>query len=138
MQEREKNKAAMKSLVLCSQLLTWHRIAHSTNFTQLVDLVVSCGTRKLQVFVKNASWNAVYNSRGAVVDFIEVLGTWVEESLKRLKRHQFLVLWQMSALISRLKELVVFCLWEDDRIPVECIKDKKNLQVGNIIGMNGF
>ena len=125
MQERGKNRPAMKSLVLCSQLLTWHYIAHSTNFTQLVDLVVSWGTRELQVFVENASWNAVYTSRGAVVDFIEVLGTWGEESLKTLKRHQVLVLWQMSVLKSRLKELVVFCLWEDDRIPVECIRDKK-------------
>ena len=52
MQEREKNRAAMKSLVRCTHLLTRHHIAHSTNFTQLVDLVVSCGARELQVFVE--------------------------------------------------------------------------------------
>ena len=52
MQEREKNRAAMKSLVRCTHLLTRHHIAHSTNFTKLVDLVVSCGARELQVFVE--------------------------------------------------------------------------------------
>ena len=48
----------------------------STNFTQLVDLVVSCGARELQVFVENASRNAVNTSRGAVFGFIKALGTW--------------------------------------------------------------
>ena len=55
MQEREKNRAAMKSFVRCTHFLTRHHIAHSTNFTQLVDLVVSCGARELQVFVENVS-----------------------------------------------------------------------------------
>ena len=75
MQERVKNRAAMKSLVRCTHFLTRHHIAHSTNSTQLVDLVVSCGARELQVFVECASRNAVYTSREAVVDFIEALGT---------------------------------------------------------------
>ena len=74
MQEREKNRAAMKSLVRCTHFLTRHHIA-LTYFSQLVDLVVSWGARELQVFVENASRNAVYTSRGAVVDFIEALGT---------------------------------------------------------------
>ena len=67
MQEREWNRAAMKSLLRCTRLLTRHHIAHSTNLTQLVDLVVSCGARELYVFVENASRNAVYTSQGAVV-----------------------------------------------------------------------
>ena len=87
MQERERNRAAMKSLVGCTHFLTRHHIAHSTNFTQLVDLVVSCGVRELQVFIENAPRNAVYTSRGAVVDFIEALGTRFEESiLKRIQK----------------------------------------------------
>ena len=61
MQEREKNTAVMKSLVHCTHFLTRHHIAHSTNFMQLVDLVVSCGARELQVF-ENVSRNAVYTS----------------------------------------------------------------------------
>ena len=73
MQEREKNRAAMKSLVRCTHFLTWHHIPHSTNFTQLVDLVMSCGAGELQVFIENAPRNAVPTSRGAVVDFIKAL-----------------------------------------------------------------
>ena len=46
------NRTATKSLVCCTHFLTRHHIAYSTNFTQLVDLVVSCGARELQVFLK--------------------------------------------------------------------------------------
>ena len=80
MQERERNRAAMESLVCCTHFRTRHHIVDSTNFTQLIDLVVSSGARELQVFVEKASRNAVYISRGAVVDFIKALGTWVEKS----------------------------------------------------------
>ena len=157
MQERE-NRAAMKSLVHCTHFLTLHHIAHSTNFTQVVDLVVSCGTRELQVFIENASKNAVYTSRGAVVDFIETLGTWVKESiLKRLQRASvFCVMADECTDITAVEELSVFRRWEEDGTPVECFLDivplkkadaesiylalvkcikGKNLQVGNIVGM---
>ena len=75
MQEREKNRAAMKSLVHCTHFLARHHISHSTNFTQLVDFVVSCRARELQVSIENASRNAVYTSQEAVVGFIKALGT---------------------------------------------------------------
>ena len=150
----------MKYLVCCTHFLTWHHIAHSTNFSQLVDLVVSCGARELQVFVENASRNAVYTSRGAVVDFIQALGTWVEEStLKWLQKASvFSVMADECTDITAVEELSVFCHWEEDGtlvkyflviVPlkkadaerkylglVKCIKDK-HLQVGNIVGM-GF
>ena len=45
---------------------------------------MSCGAREFQVFIENASRNAVNTSRGRMVDFIEALGTWVEE--KRLQK----------------------------------------------------
>ena len=97
--ERQKNRAAMKSLVHCTHFLNRHHIAHSTNFTELVDLVVSCGATELQAFIENASSNATYTSRGAVVDFIEALRIWVEESI--LKRHLSLVSWLMNVLTSQ-------------------------------------
>ena len=101
MLEGEKNRAAMKSLVCCTHFLIQHHSAHSTNFTRLVDLVLSCGARELQVFVENVSRNAVYTSQGAVADFIKALGTWVEEPLLKLfQKASVLVSWQVSALIS--------------------------------------
>ncbi len=53
-EEKEKNRAAIGSLIRCTHFLTRHHIAHSTNFTQLVDLVVSCGAKELQVFFLNS------------------------------------------------------------------------------------
>ena len=102
MQEREKDRAAMKSLVRGTHFLTRHHIAHFTNFTQLVDLIVSWETREFQVFVEIASRNAVYAPGEAVV----TLSMHLEHGrrslfLKIFKRHQFLLSWQMSALISR-------------------------------------
>ena len=122
MQEREKNRATMKSLIHCTHFLTQHYIAHSTNFTQLVDLVVSWGARELQVFVENASRNAVYTSCGPVVDFIEGHGTWVEEStLKRLQKATvFNVMADECTDIMAVKVLSVFRSSEEDGTPVEC------------------
>ena len=52
MQEREQNRAVMKSLVWCTHFLTHHHIAYSNNFTQSFDLVMSCGAMELQVSLK--------------------------------------------------------------------------------------
>ena len=95
-----------------------------------------------------------------LVDFIEALGTWVEESgLKRLQKASvFRVMADECTDITTVEELSVFCRWEEDGTPVECFLDNmplkkadaesiylalvkcikdKNLQVGNIVGM-GF
>ena len=41
----------------------------------------------VKAILRNCSKNATYTSRVAVVEFIESLGTWVEESiLKRLQK----------------------------------------------------
>ena len=96
MQEGEKNRAAMKSLVCCTHFLTRLHIAHSTNFTQLVDLVASCGARELQVFVENSSRNALLEGQWLTLSKDLEHGS---RSLfwKGFKRYQFLVLWPMSA-----------------------------------------
>ena len=129
MQEREKNRAAMKSLYVALTFLPG-TILLTTNFTQLVDLVVSCRARELQVFVENASRNAIYTSRGKVVEFIEALGRWVEESiLKRLQKTSvFSVMADECTDIMAMEELSAFCLREKDGIPVECFLDSVPLK----------
>ena len=124
-QERVNNRAAMKSLVRCTYFLTRHHIAHSTNFTQLLNLAMSCGARELQLFVENASRNALYTSRRAVVDFIEALGTWIEKSiLKRLQKASvFRAMADECTDIMAMEVLSVFCHWEEDGTPVECFLD---------------
>ena len=57
-----------------------------------------------------------------MVDFIEVPGTWVEESiLKRLQKASvFSVMADECTDIMAVEELSVFCHWEEDGTPVEC------------------
>ena len=69
------------ALLCCTHFLTLHHIPHTTNFDKLVDLIVSCGGQHLQVFLESAGKNAVYTSKDSVVQFVEALGQWVEESL---------------------------------------------------------
>ena len=42
---------------------------------------MACGGEGLKTFLETAGKNAMYTSRIAVTEFIEGLGTWVEESL---------------------------------------------------------
>ena len=79
--ERLKNRLAIKSLLRCTHFLARDHIAHTTTFGDLLDLVVTCGGEDLKRFVDKAGKNAHYTSKDAVVDFVEALGTWVDESL---------------------------------------------------------
>ena len=159
-QERLKNRAAIKSLIHCTHFLVCQHIPHTTNFDKLVDLVVSCGGKDLKLFLENAGKNATYTSHIAVVEFLQALGTWVEEStLKRLQRASYYsIMADECTDITTVEELSVFCRWEEDGLPVEhfleivhlqkanaesihsalieCLK-QKNLQVKRIVGM-GF
>ena len=50
-------------------------------------LVVLCGGHDLHVFLERTARNSVYTSHVAIAEFIEALGTWIEESLlKRLRQ----------------------------------------------------
>ena len=85
--KRAQNRAALKCLILLTHFLTKEHVAHSTKFEKLVDVVVRCGSQQLKQYLETAPRNATYTSRVAVVEFIESLGTWVEESiLKRLQK----------------------------------------------------
>ena len=56
--ERLTNRLAIKSLLRCTHFLARNHIAHTTNFVDLVDLVVSCGGDDLKQFVDKAGKNA--------------------------------------------------------------------------------
>ena len=156
--KRAQNRAAMKCLILLTHFLTKEHVAHSTKFEKLVDVVVRCGSQQLKQYLETAPRNATYTSRVAVVEFIESLGTRVEESI--LKRLQKAVMYSLMADectdIANVEELSVFCRWEEGGVPVECFLDfiplkkadaetiystlieclkKKNLQVGRIVGL---
>ena len=118
--DRLNNRAAIKALLRCTHFLARHHIAHTTNFSELVDLVVSCG-EDLRLFIERAGRNATYTSKNAVIDFIEAIGQWVEESLlKRLHQARYFSLMADECTdISTVEELSVFCRWVEDGQPVE-------------------
>ena len=80
---------------------SYMHIAHTTNFDRLVELVLSCGGKTLQTFLDRARENATHTSKIAVVEFVNALGTWVEESLLKWlhKAPFFLASWLMNALM---------------------------------------
>ena len=79
------NRKAIKALIRCTHGLAHQHIAHTTtNVDKLVELVVSLAGVTLQTFLDRAGGNAMYTSKMAVVEFVNALGTWVEESLLKL------------------------------------------------------
>ena len=157
---RLKNRLAIKSFLRCTHFLARNHIAHTTNFGDLVDLVVTCGGEDLKQFVDKAGKNAHYTSNDAVVDFVEALGTWVDESLlARLQNARyFSLLADECTDITTIEELSVVCHWVENDLPVEhfieiiplkkadaqtiyatlvdCLK-VKGVQISKLIGM-GF
>ena len=99
-QQRLQNMKAMKALIRCTHFLAHQHIAHASNFDKLVELVVSCGGETLQTFLDRAGGNATYTSKMAVVEFVNALGTLVEESLvKKAPFLAFLASWLMNMLL---------------------------------------
>ena len=108
-------------LLLCTHFLARQHIPHTTNFDKLVDLVVSCGGEDLKQFADRAGRNATYTSTDAVFDFIEAIGTWVDEfQIKLLYKAPFFSLMADECTdITTIEELSVFCRWVEDGKPDE-------------------
>ena len=79
------------------------------NFDELVDLVVSCGGEYLRRFLERAGKSATYKSKIAVVEFVEAVGLWAEESLlKRLhKASNFSIMADECTDMTTIEELSV-------------------------------
>ena len=159
-QEKMKNRTAIKALLRCTHFLARNHIAHTTNFDRLIDLVVCCGGEDLKQFIESAGRNATYTSKDAVVEFVEAIGLWVEESLlKHLHQAPFYsIMADECTDISVVEELSIFCRWIEDGVPVEhfmeiiplkkadaatiystlvdCLK-QKNIRLSKLVGM-GF
>ena len=119
--EKMKNRAAVKALIRCPHFLAHQHIAHSTNFEKLVSLVVACGGEDFKTFLESAGKNTMYTSRIAVTEFIEALGTWVEESLlKHLHQAPFYsIMAEECTDVSTAEELSLFCRWIQNGEPTE-------------------
>ena len=82
---------------------------------------MSCGGEDLKQFADRAGRNATYTSTDAVFDFIEAIGTWVDEfQLKLLHKAPFFSLMADKCTdITTIEELSVFSRWVEDGEPVE-------------------
>ena len=74
---------------------------------------MSCGGETLQTFLDRTGGNATYTSKMAVVEFVNALGTWVEESLlKQLHKALFFnIMADECTDITTTEELTICCYW---------------------------
>ena len=122
---------------------------------------MSCGGETLQTFLDRAEGNATYTSKMAVVEFVNALGTWVEESLlKRLHKAHFFfsIMADECTDVTTIEELTICCHWVESGVPEEHFIEilplkkanaesiysasveycrEKNIPLGRLIGM-GF
>ena len=82
---------------------------------------MSCGGGTLQTFLGSAGGNATYTSKMAVVEFVDALGTWVEESLlKQLHKAPFFnIMADECTDITTIEELTICCRRVESGVPEE-------------------
>ena len=109
----------IKALIRYTHFLAHQHIAHTTNFHKLVDLVVSCGGETLQTFLYRDGVYSMYTSKMAVVEFVNALGTWVEESLlERVhKAPSFSIISDDCSDVTTMEELTICCGWVENCVP---------------------
>ena len=116
-----KNQKAIKALLGCTHYLCKLHIPHTTNFSKLIDLIVSCGEEDLEEFVRKAAKNASCTSTDAVTDFVEAIGLWVDElQVNRVCNVPFFSLMADECVdVANIEELSVYCRWVENGVPVE-------------------
>ena len=157
--ERSKNRKAIKALLRCTHYLCKQHIPHTTNFSKLIDLIVSCGGKDLEDFVGKAAKNASYTSTDAITDFVEAIGVWVDElQVNQVRNAPFFSLMADECVdVANIEELSVYCRWVENGVPVEHFMEicplkktdaqsiysvlldwlkKKDLQCNKLVGMS--
>ena len=98
--QRLQNRMAIKGIIRYTHFIAHQHIGHTNNFKILFKFVVSCRGETFQAFLDSAGGNAMYTSSMLVLEFVNAIGTWMEESLlKQLHMAPFLALWPMNVLM---------------------------------------
>ena len=85
--EKARNRVVLKKLCKCVYFLVKHKIAHTTMFIPLVDLLIECDDQDLK---QEARTNAQYQSTSAVSELIEAINTHLENKvLEQLQKKCF-------------------------------------------------
>ena len=107
---KARNRVILKKLFKCVYFLVKHKIAHTTTFVPLVDLLIDCGDQDLQQFFEqDARKNAQYRSTTAITELIEAISTYLEcKVLDQVrKNHFFSVMADESCDVSSVEELSI-------------------------------
>ena len=107
----EQEKMNRMAIIRCIHFLARRHISHTTNFDQLVDLIMGCSAVYLRKFLERTGKNASYMSKIAVVEFIELVGLWAEGNLlKRLNQEScFSLMADECTYVTTVEELSMFC-----------------------------
>ena len=122
LKQRQSNRAVILKLIKCTYFLVKDRIAHTTNFSNLVELVSSCGAEDLQRFTHDeVQRNAKYTSSTAVTDFISAIASFIRSKLlASISRSKFFTLMADECTdVSSTEELSICCQWLENGKPVE-------------------
>ena len=73
--------------------------------------MVACGGESLETFLETAGKKAQYTSKVAVVEFLDAIGTWVEETLlKRFRQAPYYsIMADECTDVSTIEELSIYC-----------------------------
>ena len=81
---------------------------------------MSCGGETPLTFLYRAGGNATHTSKMAVVEFVNALGTWVEESIQAASLVTlFSIMTDECSDVTTIEELTICCRWVESGIPGE-------------------
>ena len=134
-----KNRMIIKILIRCTHFLVRHHIPHTTVYEDLVRLISNCGAQDLKHFTEDAAGNATYLSKFTVVELVQALGKWVDESLMgRLRKCNFYsIMADECTDVSTLEELSINCRWVENGLPVEHFIDILPIKKANAETITG-
>ena len=80
-QTRQQNRILIKKLLRIMYFLGNQKIAHFTNFDEVVQLMVENGDDKVWKHLDTAPRNANYGSHVAISEYLDAISLWVQQDI---------------------------------------------------------
>ena len=99
----------------------------------MINLIISCGGKDLEEFVRKAAKNASYTSTDAITDFVEAIGVWVDKlQVNSVYNAPFFSLMADECSdVANIEELSVYCRWVENGGPLEHFMEIRPLKKTN-------
>ena len=121
-QMKQQNRILIKKLLRIMYFLCKQKIAHFSNFDEVVQLMVANGDDEVRKHLDTAPRNANYGSHVAISEYLDAISLWVQQGILRsLKEAAFYsILADESTDIATIEELSICFRWVDSSgSPVE-------------------